>query len=356
MLIVGAGLVGLCTAAALARRGEKCVLISQRIAGEASPAAGMLAPSVERAGGAAEAFGVAARDRYPEFLEWVREATGVSIALDRRGILQLAATDGDAERMRAELEAGARWLSGEEVRRLEPALAPVAGAILHEGDGAVDNAALVEALRSFATRAPEVTVVEDRVVAIEPAGEAVSVTCASGRQYGGRAVVIAAGAWSGGLPGLRRTLPVEPVRGQMIALVGARLRHVVFAGGGYLVPRADGETLVGSTMERVGFDAGTTPAALAHLRGFAATVSQVLASAALVRHWSGLRPMTPDLQPIVGRDPGHPSLFYACGHSRNGILMAPLTGDCVAALLRGEQPGYDLSAFSPSRFTQVVTS
>ena len=70
----------------------------------------------------------------------------------------------------------------------------------------------------------------------------------------------------------------------------------------------------------------------------------------VTRHWAGLRPVTPDFQPILGRDPDRPSVIYACGHSRNGILMAPLTGDCVAALACGEEPWYDLSPFSVARF------
>ena len=124
----------------------------------------------------------------------------------------------------------------------------------------------------------------------------------------------------------------------MLELAAAPLRHVVFGGGGYLVPRASGTTLVGSTMERVGFDTTITGEGRAHLLGVAVAASPSLGAAPVLRHWAGLRPLTPDLQPIVGRDPERPSLVYACGHSRNGILMAPLTGEVVASLLCGEAP------------------
>jgi glycine oxidase len=139
----------------------------------------------------------------------------------------------------------------------------------------------------------------------------------------------------------------------MLELAAGPLRHVVFAGGGYLVPRSSGTTLAGSTMEKVGFDSAITGDARAHLLGVAAAASASLSAAPVLRHWAGLRPLTPDLQPIVGRDPDQPTVVYACGHSRNGILMAPLTGEVVAALLSGDAPGYDLSAFSPTRFASM---
>jgi glycine oxidase len=352
VVIIGSGLIGLCAAAALAARGVRVTLISDHRAGEASPAAaGMLAPGVEPGAQAVRDFGVAARDRYPAFLDWVRTVTGISVALDRNGILQIAATDEDARRLRAD-HPSVRWLDASELARLEPSLAPSAGALWHEHDGAVDNAALFDALRAYSVREPLIELVVEAAVALEPGSNDATVRCAVGRHYTGSAVVIAAGAWTTSLRGLPRPLPIEPVRGQMLSLapINPPLRHVIFGGGGYFVPRADGSTFVGSTMERAGFDPATTPEARAQLAFVAATLSPALAAAKVKRHWAGLRPVTPDFQPILGRDPDRRSVIYACGHSRNGILMAPLTGDCVAALACGEEPWYDLSPFSVTRF------
>jgi glycine oxidase len=166
--------------------------------------------------------------------------------------------------------------------------------------------------------------------------------------------VLAAGAWVNGIAGLPRLLPIEPYRGQMfsVAATGAAvLRHVVYGPDAYLVPRGD-RVLVGATMERAGFDADTTDEALASIRSGAAAFWPVVSTATTTAKWAGLRPVTPDLLPILGRDPDHPSLIYACGHSRNGILMAPLTGDCVVALVTGDAPPADLSAFGVARFSR----
>ena len=357
VVIVGSGLVGLSAAAALEERGIPVTLIAHRRAGEASPAAaGMLAPGVEAAQGPAYDFGVAARERYPSFIDWVERATGVAVALDRSGIIQLPASPEDAKRLRAEGSAESRWIDAAELRAMEPALSPAeGGALFHANDGWVDNASLVAALRTWALRAAGVTLVDDPAVAIEPGHELATVRCASGRHHTGSTVVIAGGAWVSELPGLPRRLPIEPVRGQMLAVGATPFRHVVFGGGGYAVPRQSAETLIGSTMERVGFDAATTPAALKQLQTVAATLSPALGSAPTLRHWSGLRPVTPDLHPIVGRDPDASAVIYACGHSRNGILMAPLTGDVVAALACREQPWYDLSPYSPTRFPGALS-
>jgi glycine/D-amino acid oxidase-like deaminating enzyme len=103
-------------------------------------------------------------------------------------------------------------------------------------------------------------------------------------------------------------------------------------------------------MERVDFDARTTPEGVARLREIAAAISRPLGEARMLNGWAGLRPVTPDLLPIMGRDPEHPALVYACGHSRNGILFSPLTGDCVGALLAGQRPVADISPFGVERF------
>lgn len=351
VVIVGSGLIGLATAAALEQRGMEVVLIGERRAGEASPAAaGMLAPGIDAEAGPAHDFAVAARERYPAFLDWLRSATGATVALDRTGIIQLPGTPADASRLRSRETKAAPWITLSDLRQLEPALEVAYGGLLHEKDGWVDNAALVDALRAYAASAPGISVVDDRVVALEPAAGTATARCASGRHYGGSAVVIAGGAWVRDIGGLPRSLPVVPVRGQMISLQGAPVSRVVFGSRGYTVPRENGQTLVGSTMERVGFDAGTTSEARSQLRAVASAICPAFTNALGTGHWSGLRPVTPDMHPIIGRDPDHPSVIYACGHSKNGILLAPLTADVVTAIACGEEAPYDLSPFSPTRF------
>ena len=137
----------------------------------------------------------------------------------------------------------------------------------------------------------------------------------------------------------------------MISVVGSPVRHVVMGGEGYLVPRGDGRTLVGGTMERVDFDAGTTDHGLRTVRELGTAICAPIATARLLNGWAGLRPMTPDLLPIIGRDPEEGRLLYACGHSRNGILLAPITGACIASLAVAEDARFDLTPFQANRWT-----
>ena len=145
------------------------------------------------------------------------------------------------------------------------------------------------------------------------------------------------------------------VRGELraggpVAEKGARGARERVGAGGYVVPR-NGDVLVGATSEEAGFDAEPTADGTATLADTAS---------ALLRDWpgagvfaaqrAGLRPMTPDGYPILGRDPDNPALLYACGYSRNGVLVSPLAADCIAALITGDDPGFDLIPFSVVRF------
>lgn len=352
VIIIGGGLVGLATGAALAARGADVSIVADHNAGEASrAAAGMLAPSVERAEGPAHAFALAARDLYPSYVEALAEVTGTLVSLNREGILELMFDEQQAHGKRSSLASlGGQWLTSEELHALEPAIGPAVGAILYPGDGAVDNVALLRVLREMVEATSSVTVIHDRVTSIDLENERPWVELASGRTMIASKLVLAAGAWSPGVDGLPRNIPIEPVRGQMMSLGATPVRHVTYAGHGYVVPRSSSLSVVGSTMEHVGFSTGTTPEGMRALADVAKQVSPTLGDARPLERWSGLRPVTPDLLPILGRDPDYPTLLYACGHSRNGILLGPLTGECVAALASGETPSLDLSPFSVERF------
>lgn len=355
-VVVGGGLVGLATAFRLAERGFPVTLVNAPRPGVASgAAAGMLAPSTERpatpAAEAAHRFAVRSRDRYPAFVGRVADRSGLWIPLERNGILEVAVDEADLTRLAALGGPHAEWLEAAQVHALEPALGAVAGALFHSGDGVVDNPALVRALRLALETMESVTVLREEVVAVvPPEGDAPArVRLANADVVDGEFLVLAAGAWVGRVAGVPRSLPVEPVRGQMLAWRGRRIRHVVYGAGGYVVPR-EAETLAGSTMERVGFDAATTGEGLAEVRGIGVRLLPALAEAEPDRSWAGLRPVTPDLLPLIGADPEHPRLLYACGHSRNGVLLAPLTADCLVALVAGEEPPGDLAPFAPGRF------
>jgi glycine oxidase len=338
VLIVGGGLIGLCCAIALGERGVEVIILTRRLPGEASPAAaGILAASLERATGPAHDFAVAGRDRYPSFIESLATTTGIEVALNRRGLLDLTG------------EVACERIDAAELRALEPALAAHSNAAFCEGDGAVDNVTLLTAVTTRLSQLSSVRIADALAEELSLDGALVRVVTAGGARLDAARVILAAGAWLSWLRGVPGPVPVEPVRGQMLALGARVIGRVVIGADAYLVPRG-GETLVGSTMERVGLEPGTTPEALEALNRAAMDLCPALASAPVARSWSGLRPVTPDLLPILGPHPADPRLLMAAGHSRSGILLAPLTGDCLAAQACGEEPPHDLSPFVLERF------
>jgi glycine oxidase len=350
VIVVGAGLVGLATAAALAERGVSCTLIGTSRPGEASPAAaGMLAPSVEQATGPAHAFALAARDRYPSYVEYLAERAGVHVPLNRRGILQVAITDKGVKGLKKAAPNSAEWLEADDLRKLEPALGHALGAMFNVGDGAVDNTVLLGALRKLTTRNQRIVRIEASVTRIIPHANSCEIVLDDKSSRAGERVVLAAGAWVGKIAGARFARAVKPARGQLVAYASAPLRHVAYGPRGYVVPRAD-SIIGGSTMEDVGFDADTTAAGIKKVQAASEEICPVLEASSDVRAWAGLRPVTPDMLPIIGADPEYRSLLYACGHSRNGVLMAPLTGDIIADLVTESPLSFDLAQFRPDRF------
>ena len=353
--VIGGGVIGLAAAVAIAETGRTVSLFDERRRGEASvAAAGMLAPGVERTDGEAQLLMVAGRERYPTYVEMLRERTGIDVPLDRGGILEVIVDPAQGELRRASLAGDAEWLDAESLARHEPALAPAAGAVLHPRDGAIDNLVLLDSLRQLARRLDRVTVLNEQVTAVRWSDDgSAAVLGASGGTVSCARVVLAAGAWVNEIRGLPRPLPVRPARGQMISYAAVPVHHVTYAPAGYVVPRSSSWTVVGATMEYVGFDPSTPSWDASSLERAAAAIAPAFARARRLDHWSGLRPVTPDLLPILGADPEQPSLVYACGHSRNGILLAPITGDVLARVVSGAPTGFDLAPFSVARFSTV---
>ncbi|MEO7962358.1 MAG: FAD-dependent oxidoreductase [Gemmatimonadaceae bacterium] len=359
VVVVGDGLIGLCIARSIARSGVSVQIIGARRPGFASSAAaGLLAPTIDPAHGPAFDFAIAARDRYRSFVTELEEETKINIPLHLEGILRVPFDDSQIASLRADEGSYAHWISAPEVGDLESKLSAPLGALFHHGDGTVDNGMLLDALdRTLTSLRVHRRVTE--VVAVNPAkshhASVSSVELADGSHVECGTVVLAPGAWLSLIRSLPRRLPVTPLRGQMLSLSGVPIHRPVYAPGGYLAPRLErGFTIAGSTSESAGFNVGVTTAAI---EKFAAVAQRLLPTFRIVAgtSWSGLRPMTPDGLPIIGADPDFPALLYACGHSRNGVLMAPLTADVLTATIMNRSTTADISPFAVSRFQHQAT-
>jgi glycine oxidase len=352
LVVAGGGIVGLTTALVAARRGLRVTLVDQPRAGSASRAsAGMIAPSVGEAAPAVRDAFVAAREFYPQFLDQLLARSEITVPLDRDGVIQFASTDEDRETLFASAPATAERLNKHALATLEPALAEHAGALRHPHDGAVDNVTLMGALDVAVARQSRIARMTDEVASFDAKGNLPGFRSRGGTRYAGKRLLVANGAWAGSLPGLPRPLPVRPVRGQLIRLEGRPIRHVTYGAGGYLVPRGN-SLVVGATSEDVGLDASTTPRGLKDLRAIATRVIPVLAHASMLEHWAGLRPMAADGLPILGADPDVPALCYACGFSRNGILLAPWAAEQLLPLLLGGDLAPAAAPFAVERLVQ----
>jgi glycine oxidase len=366
--VLGGGVIGCAVAWRLRQRGCAVTIVERGpLGGGASHAAGgILAPQVEaHAPGPLFELARASRARYARLADELRETTGIDIGLRRDGTL----VAGDGARFAWQREAGlpVERLSREALRALEPALA-LDEAVRLPDDHQVEPRPLVRALAAAALGAgAQLRVASARriLVAASGASRLLGGFAAEDARFDGDrasgvllddgaldadAIVLACGAWSSLVDGLPPAPRVEPLRGQMLELTlpAPLFRHVVFGDGGYLVPRADGRVLCGSSEEAVGFDARTTASVLERLLARARTLCPALAGATPTGHWAGLRPSTADQLPLLGPS-SLPGLFFATGHRRNGILLAPITAEIVAACLTGERAPVELAPFLPSR-------
>ena len=361
VIIVGGGVIGLSIALSVAREGAAVTVLDAGRPGQASPAAaGMLAPLAES--GRPGPFVRLALDslrRWPEFVARLREEGETPLAIWGPGMLRVARTEAEEDALCAALA----WQSGlglplhrlnaAEVRALEPNVgAEVRGATLSPEERHLEPRVLLQALLEACRRRGVIVRTSTTVTGFATQRSQVTAVRTGEQEVSGGQVVIAGGAWSGalGFP-----LPVHPLRGQVVALGPLRspapFRHTVYAHGGYLVPRPDGRVIAGATEEQAGFDAETTDAGIASLRQMAAGLVPALHDAPLHSAWAGLRPVSADGLPLLGRLPGWDNVHVATGHGRNGILLTPITGDLMAAHLLHDVP--PPPAFDPARFGET---
>ncbi len=367
---MGGGIIGLVTAWRAAQRGLAVTVVDPEPGGGAAQvAAGMLAAVTELHHGEQALLGLnlASARRYPDFAAELTEASGRGLGYRTCGTLAVALDSDDRAHLR-ELHAlqsrsglESEWLSGRECRRLEPMLAPgVRGGLRVDGDHQIDPRRLTAALLTACERAG---VLFRRAWAerLDVAGDrARGVVLADGAALHAGQTVLAAGSLSGRLAGVPEAVlpPVRPVKGQVIRLtvpkpyapfLSRTVRAVVRGSHVYLVPREDGELVVGATSEELGWDTTVTAGGVYELLRDAHELVPGITELPLTETRAGLRPGSPDNAPMLGptRLPG---LQLATGHYRNGVLLTPVTGDVMAqALTTGELPE-EARPFTPRRF------
>jgi glycine oxidase len=302
-------------------------------------------------------LGLQSRARYPALLEALADETGMRVEYWREGTLGVAFTAADAallERRLAMLAAAGapgEAVPRERLRSLEPALSHGArGGALFPLDGRLDPAALTVALARAAERAGCVLYEGEEVRSVVVERGAVAGLITSTRRVACAAVVNAMGAWAGRVRGMT-PLPVQPLRGQIAVVQAARapLRHALRTPRGYAVARRDGRVLFGSTREAVGYRKQVTAGGLSRVLGAALELTPALGQLPLVASWSGLRPATADGRPVVSRDPLVRNYVVAAGHDADGVLLAPLSAELAAGLVRGETSEWE-TALSVTRF------
>ena len=358
VLVIGGGIIGCAVAYELAKRGRAVTLFERgEIAGEASSAAaGILAPQAEAKGpGPFFELCLAGHRLIPETLRELETASGIVVPWARCGLLQLALTEADARPLRElaawQRERGLpveRW-DAAQTRQREPGIeVPVLEGWFFSEELRIDNTqftfAYAEAARRRGvvmrtqTTVARVRVDGGRVHGVETAAGACEASC----------VVDAAGCWAqldGGVP-----VPVEPARGQILVYDSPtpHFRTIVQTPRVYAAPHP-GRTLVGSTVEYVGYDKRTTDDGVASMRRGLREIAPSLERQPIAQTWAGLRPHAPDDWPILGPTTVA-GLWVAAGHFRSGILLAPITARLMADLIVDGHSTIDWQPFRWERF------
>lgn len=367
IVIVGAGIIGALAAWMLGQSGYRVALVDRGAPGgqASNAAAGILSPTAEvDQPGPFWDLAASSLARYAPTISRLEEESGMRVDFTRSGVLQIAGEDESQallERFawQRDVVPDLNWLDERELARVEPALGQSAPrvAIFAPGEAQVNAPKMVQAAVRAATRMGVVLLTGEPVVSIltEPSGKIAGVRLMDGQTlWARRGVVLAAGAWLGLIAqSLGLSVPVVPIRGQVLGLNSDQLalRRIVFSGHQYACPKPDGRLIVGATEDAVGFDARTSAAGVIRLSRVLEGLNLPVDRLLFDRVWAGLRPKAADGLPLIGTWPGHPGLFVAGGHYRNGVLLSVITAEWIRDWAFGEVPPPAWGAFRPDRLT-----
>jgi glycine oxidase len=360
VIIVGGGVIGLSVARELAISGRSVLVLDRGNSTDATSwaAAGMLAPQSE-ADVPNPLFDLclASARLYRDWANHLQQESGIDPEYANSGLIFLASTEdalcGLLRAMEWQKAAGlaTQLVTPQETMQMEPELdLPIVGAALMPDESHVTPRRVLDCLKAACTAKGVEIRTGVRVLEVTKAeGKATGVRTSAERIEAGH-VVIASGVHTREIGGLCPEIPLAPRKGQILSLTttAPAFRRIIRWDHSYLVQRPGGELVVGATNEEAGFDRSLTPAGIGGLLDRAQRISSRLGGLPIRDMWTGLRPITPDGRPVIGKA-GLEGLIYATGHYRNGILLAPITAACVAALIENRPLPVSLDSFAPSR-------
>lgn len=347
-LIIGGGIIGLATAFRLAKEGAQVTVVERNIAGAESSWAGggILSPLLpwQYAAAVTDLCDLGAA-RYPDWVASVQANSGLDAEYWHCGMLVLPPFDTDTAQTWCHQH---QWRAEKiSARDCLPEMTDI-DALWLPDVAQVRNPRLIKSLRG-AVSALGVQIRERTSITalVKDQRHIQHLETTNGKLLAG-SYITCAGAWSQGvLSDFPPVKTIKPMRGQMLLFKSHPdlLKQVIYRQGIYLIPRMDGHILVGSTVEDVGFDKAITPDTRSALMNTAFELLPALRTAKLVRHWSGLRPGSPDNIPTIARHPEIDNLYINAGHFRYGVTMAPISADLIAEVILGKTPATDMTAY-----------
>lgn len=355
VVIVGGGIVGCMTAMELVGRGCKVTIvernqIASQTSGESSWAGGgivfpLLPWFYSDAVNTLTNYGAKS---YPEICQRLLRETGIDTDFEQSGFLLLPNFDTQAatawcENNQLPAQAvrasafGVQSLSGEEALWLPTV-------------GQIRPPYFMQAMRKWLERNKVTMLEHTELVPLKEMQKLNEWQTIDGKTISADQFVVTSGAWSFEL--LKETsakLNIKPMRGQILLYKPEKnLQQIVYREGFYMIPRRDGHLLAGSTLEDVGFDTAVTQEVRNEISAKAEAIMPALKNQAILKHWSGLRPGTPENLPTISAHPTIENLYLNTGHFRYGLTMAPASAKLVTALMLGEKPLIDATPYQCS--------
>jgi len=346
VIVIGGGIIGLSLSIELHKKGARVLVIERGEPGrEASHAAGgMLVDCALETPPALQPLATASARMYPEFAHELEVESDTKVDLRDQGTILFPSAE-------HAIPSTFSALTRAQLTELEPALSQLNDPAFFVKERSVDPKALtVAAIKTAKNRGVDFSA-GDSVTAVNLSDGHVTGVTTSKTSFLASKVVNCAGAWSGQIG--PHAFPTRPVKGQILCLVmqsRTLLKHVIRSPEVYLIPRSNGRLLVGATVEEAEFDKRTDASTIQRLHQAAIALVPKLLDAKILEAWAGLRPGTPDALPILGATET-PGYYVATGHFRDGILLSPITAQVMADVITGTQCNYDLTPFSPRRFS-----